>query len=173
MTCWHQRVLRGASASAGALLYAAVLPVVVYAADVVPAGGATASSAATAPASSAGMLQVMIGLILVLAVLMVIAWGMKKISGGKHAGGGAIKIVGGVHVGNRERILVIEVANEWIVVGVTATSINALSTMPKQEGVDLSPTLPLAKNFSTWLQQTIDKRNTAAGKASSGSDHGG
>ena len=119
----------------------------------------------------------MVGLILVLAVLMVIAWGMKKLSGGKHTGGGAIKIVAGVHVGNRERILVIEVANEWIVVGVTATSINALSTMPKQEGVDLSPTLPLAKNFSAWLQQTIDKRNSAASKktleSESRSDHVG
>ena len=195
MTWLLQRVLLGASTRASALLVAVMLPTLAFAADAVPAVGAqTQSASATAvtsavtsaitsaatsaatvptPASSTGMLQVMVGLILVLAVLMVIAWGMKKLSGGKHAGGGAIKIVGGVHVGNRERILVIEVANEWIVVGVTATSINALSTMPKQEGVDLLPTLPLAKNFSTWLQQTIDKRNSAAGKTASGSDHVG
>jgi flagellar protein FliO/FliZ len=108
------------------------------------------------------MLQVMVGLVLVLGVLAVIAWGIKKIGVGKQTSGGAIRIVGGLHVGNRERIMVIEVANEWIVVGVTASSITALSTMPKQEGAASTPAQPLAKNFSTWLQHTIDKRKTAA-----------
>lgn len=136
----------------------------VHAADAVPAAVSTTAASATtaAPASPAGMLQVMIGLILVLGVLVVIAWGVKKIGVGKQASGGAIKIVGGIHVGNRERIMVIEVANEWIVVGVTSASITALSTMPKQEGVASSPALPLAKNFSTWLQHTIEKRKAAA-----------
>lgn len=139
---------------------------------VIPTLGSAADTAAVAaPASPAGMLQVMIGLILVLGILVVIAWGMKKIGAGKPAGGGAIHIVGGINVGNRERILVVEVAGEWIVVGVTPTSITALSTMPKQEGMSLSPTMPIAKNFSAWLQQTIDKRNAAAGKSTSGSDH--
>ena len=149
---------------AGPLLVA-LLPSIGRAAD------ATVTAAPAAPSSPAGMLQVMIGLMLVLGVLVVLAWGMKKISGGKQVGSGAIHIVGGINVGNRERILVVEVANEWIVVGVTATSITALSTMPKQEGVSLSPAMPIAKNFSTWLQQTIDKRNSASSKSSSGSDH--
>ena len=144
------------------LLLAALIPTVGHAGD---------TAVAAAPTSPAGMLQVMIGLILVLGVLVVIAWGVKKIGGGKPVGSRAIHIVGGINVGNRERILVVEVANEWIVVGVTATSITALSTMPKQEGVTLLPATPIAKNFSAWLQQTIDKRNGTLTKSPSDSDH--
>ena len=124
---------------------------------------ATVAATAAAPASTSpgSMLQVMVGLMLVLGLLIAVAWSMKKMGAGKHAAAGALKIVGGVSVGNRERILVVEVADQWIIVGVTPTSINALSTMPKQEGVELSAVAPLAKNFSDWLKQTIDKRKTA------------
>ena len=112
----------------------------------------------TAAPSPGGMLQVMVGLLLVLGVLVAVAWSMKKMGAGKHAGAaGAIKIVGGIGVGNRERILVVEVADQWIVVGVTATAISALSTMPKQSGYDASGILP--QNFAGWLKQTIDKRS--------------
>ncbi|EGF33766.1 Flagellar biosynthesis protein fliO [Oxalobacteraceae bacterium IMCC9480] len=118
----------------------------------------TTAAPASTSTSPGSMLQVMVGLILVLGLLIAVAWSMKKMGAGKHAAAGALKIVGGVSVGNRERILVVEVADQWIVVGVTPTSINALSTMPKQEGVELSAVAPLAKNFSDWLKQTIDKR---------------
>ncbi len=130
---------------------------------------ATAPVAApvTASTSPGNMLQVMVGLMVVLGLLVAVAWSMKKMGAGKHAAAGALKIVGGVSVGNRERILVVEVANQWIVVGVTPTSINALSTMPKQEGVELSAAAPLAKNFSDWLKQTIDKRKTDQLKSAS------
>ncbi|GAA4015089.1 hypothetical protein GCM10022212_07220 [Actimicrobium antarcticum] len=114
------------------------------------------------------MLQVMVGLLLVLGLLIGITWFMKKMGAGKQTVGGALKIVGGISVGNRERILVVEVADQWIVVGITPTTISALSTMPRQAGVELSPIAPLAKNFSDWLKQTIEKRsatNLAANNA--------
>ena len=174
----HQRVLSGVTRGMTTALTYGIFSIPLYAADTVPAVAAAASATAAAstlpasPASPAGMLQVMVGLILVLVVLVVIAWAVKKIGVGKQASGGAIKIVGGLQVGNRERIMVIEVANEWIVVGVTATSITALSTMPKQEDTPPLPTQPLAKNFSAWLQHTIDKRKAAASKLPSDSDHG-
>jgi len=110
----------------------------------------------------------------VLGLLIAVAWSMKKMGAGKHAAAGSLKIVGGVSVGNRERILVIEVADQWIVVGVTPTSISALSTMPKQEGIELSAAAPLAKTFSDWLKQTIDKRKTDqhnSAKTTSGPDN--
>ena len=122
---------------------------------------AAAPVAAAAP-SPAGMLQVTFGLLLVVGLLFTVAWSMKKMGAGKHAAAGAVKVVGGVSVGNRERILVVEVADQWIVVGVAAGSITALSTMPKQVGVELSPPLPLAKNFSAWLKQTIEQRHASA-----------
>ena len=129
-----------------------------------------ANAATTAPASPGSMLQVMTGLLLVLGVLVAAAWGLKKFGAGKHANPGAIRVVGGLPVGNRERILVVEVADQWIVVGVTPTTITALSTMPKQDSLPTHSAVPQTKNFATWLQHTIDLRH-AARKSPSGSDN--
>ena len=74
-------------------------------------------------------------------------------------GANVARVVGGVNVGNRERVLVVEVADQWIVVGVAPGRVNALSTMPKQDNAPTSQPLPEQKNFATWLKQTIDKRN--------------
>ena len=138
-------------------LYAAAFGLTCCAAQV------CAAAAVVAPAPSpAGMLQVTFGLLVVVALLFAVAWSMKKMGAGKFAAAGAVKVVGGVSVGNRERILVVEVADQWIVVGIAPGSITALSTMPKQIGVELSPSLPLAKNFSAWLKQTIEQRQATA-----------
>ena len=134
------------------------------------AQAANAMVAPAAPPSPAGMVQVTFGLLVVVGLLFAVMWSLKKMGAGKHAPAGAVKVVGGVSVGNRERILVVEVADQWIVVGVTPTTISALSTMPRQVGLDLSPSAPLAKNFSVWLKQTIDKRNAGAAAAAAAAD---
>jgi flagellar protein FliO/FliZ len=121
---------------------------------------AVAPSAATAPPSSAGsFFQVLLGLIFVLALMAAAAWSLKKFGVAKLAGNAAVKIIGGVSVGSRERVMLIEVGDQWIVIGVAPGQVTALSTMPKQEIVPAMDVTPLAKNFSSWLKQTIDKRN--------------
>lgn len=118
----------------------------------------TAQAAEQAAAGSSSLLQ-LLGLVLVLAVMAGAAWMLKRMGVAKTAGGTAARIVGGVSVGNRERVLVVEVADQWIVIGVAPGQVNALATMPRQEsavGIDVAPT---TKNFSTWLKQTIEKRN--------------
>jgi flagellar protein FliO/FliZ len=56
--------------------------------------------------------------------------------------------------------MVVEVADQWIVVGVTANQINTLSTMPKQEKLVEESTSTAPENqFSTWLKRTVAKRS--------------
>lgn len=120
---------------------------------------AAEGQAAPAATSTGGMFQVFFGLLVVLGLMAAAAWGLKRFGVAKTSSVTNVKIVGGVNLGSRERILVIEVADQWIVVGVTPGQINTLSTMPKQESATASETLPATKNFSTWLKQTIEKRN--------------
>jgi flagellar protein FliO/FliZ len=121
----------------------------------------------TMPASSSpsagNLLQTILALVFVLAILAGLAWFMKRY--GPRAGGGSahLRVVGALSLGGRERIMVVEVGDQWIVVGASPGRINALATMPKQEGVEpssvLAAHLPPASGFADWLKQTIDKRN--------------
>jgi flagellar protein FliO/FliZ len=122
--------------------------------------GATAVAADQPAAASAGsLLQVLLGLALVLGLMAAAAWALKRLGVAKSVAGAPVRIIGGVNVSNREKVMVIEVADQWIVVGVAPGRVSALSTMPRQELPSSGEAAPVANNFSAWLQKTIEKRN--------------
>jgi flagellar protein FliO/FliZ len=129
------------------------------AAGAVGHAASTNAAAVSSPASpTVSSLTMLSGLILVLALIAGIAWFLKRtgLTPGLQSSAAA-KIVGGVSVGNRERVVVVEVADLWIVVGVAPGRVNALATMPKQETA--AGAAPAANNFSSWMKQIIEKRN--------------
>ena len=120
---------------------------------------APALAAETPVASAGSLLQVLFGLVVVLALMAGAAWMMRR-RGVAGAGANSVaNIVGGVSVGNRERVLVVEVADQWIVLGVAPGRISALSTLPRQEIAHVPQIASDSPNFASWLKQTIDKRN--------------
>jgi flagellar protein FliO/FliZ len=118
----------------------------------------TPAVATTAPSSAGSLLQVVFGLLVVLGLLAGALWFLKRMGGGRFAPGSVVKIVGGVSVGNRERVMVVEVADQWIVIGVAPGQVSTLASMPRQEQ-PAAQAAPGAPNFSAWLKQTIEKRN--------------
>lgn len=130
-------------------------------------GGAAGAAEQHPAASAGGLLQVLFGLVVVLALMAAAAWMLKRFGMAKNNTATAVKIVGGISVGSRERILVVEVADQWIVVGVAPGRISTLSSMPRQQQADapqsvsgsVAEAAPAAKTFSAWLKQTIERRN--------------
>jgi flagellar protein FliO/FliZ len=122
------------------------------------AGSAHADTQA-APASSGSLLQVLLGLVVVLGLMAALAWMLRRMGMAKTTSAGTVKIIGGVNVGSRERILVVEVADQWIVVGVAPGRVNTLATMPRQEGIAPQDAVSAPPNFAAWLKQKIEKRN--------------
>lgn len=123
--------------------------------------------ASQAPSAAGSLLQTVLSLGFVIALLVGLAWLLKRF-GPKHiTGGTTVKLVGALSVGARERILVVEVGEQWIVVGASPGRMNALATMPRQdiEEVDLARAQPVPRvlpgtpNFAEWFKQTIEKRN--------------
>ena len=106
----------------------------------------TLPSAAFAQMSAAPVVEgsnpmrVIFGLLLVLAVIGAFAWVMKRMNYAKIGGHSVAKIVGGVNVGARERVVVVEVAGHWIVTGVTAGQINSLASFKLSELENTAPT---------------------------------
>jgi len=119
---------------------------------------AAATSSASSASSAGSLLQVVFGLLVVMGLLAGALWFLKRMGGGRFAPGSVVKIVGGVSVGNRERVMVVEVADQWIVIGVAPGQVSTLASMPRQDqpATQVAPGVP---NFSAWLKQTIEKRN--------------
>jgi len=113
-----------------------------------------------AAVSSGSVLQVILSLILVLAAVFVVGWILKRINLPQQGAGNALKVISGIAVGQRERIVLVEVNDTWLVVGVAPGQVNALHTMPK--GVLPSASNPTAgddNKFQGWLKQMMEKRN--------------
>lgn len=128
---------------------------------------AAAIDPAQAPTAGGSLLTTVFSLVLVLGLLIGLAWLLKRFGPKTITGGANVKMVGALSVGARERILVVEVGEHWIVVGASPGRMNALATLPRQEnaaGFDTAPAagmpgaLPGA-NFAEWFKQTIEKRN--------------
>ncbi len=113
--------------------------------------------------AAGSLLQTILALCFVLALLALLAWAMKRFGPKSHMGTVPIKLVGALSLGGRERIMVVEVGGQWIVVGASPGRVNALATMPAQgtglDAAQLAKHQPPAASFADWLKQTIDKRN--------------
>jgi flagellar protein FliO/FliZ len=107
-----------------------------------------------------GLLQVLLGLAVVLAAVWATAWLLRRFAPGQGMAGGALRVVSGVMVGPKERVVVVETGETWLLLGVTSGQVNLLHTMPRPEGVvTLQPSEFQGKNFGSWLKQSIQGRH--------------
>jgi flagellar protein FliO/FliZ len=86
---------------------------------------------ASSPSTALNMLPMLLGLLIVLAIIVALAWLVKKISHINGGGHSVARIVGGVSVGTRERVVVLEIANRWIVVGVASGQVSAIANLDR------------------------------------------
>ena len=111
--------------------------------------------------SSGSVVQVIFSLLLVLAAVMLVAWLLKRLNLPQYGNGNVLKVVSSIAVGQRERIVLVEVNDTWLVVGVAPGQVRTLHTLPKgsaplaQSG---SADLPDGK-FQAWLKQMMEKRD--------------
>ena len=98
------------------------------------------------------LLQAFGGLLLIVALMFLGAWLFRRTGGLQALSRGPVHIVGGVRVGVRERVMVIEVADTWLVIGVAAGQVNILHTLPRQQTGDAAgaPAGP-GGGFPNWL----------------------
>ncbi|QOY93581.1 flagellar biosynthetic protein FliO [Massilia sp. UMI-21] len=118
--------------------------------------------------ATGSLLQTILALVLVLGLLLGLAWVVKRYGPRAMGASANVKLVGALNIGGRERIMVVEVGDQWIVVGASPGRVNALATMPRQEETGSQAALaahaadgrpPAAGSFGDWLKNTIDKRN--------------
>jgi flagellar protein FliO/FliZ len=124
---------------------------------------AAAPPAAAAPAISAGsVLQVVLGLVAVLGMVGAAAWLLRRFSSLRGTASGMIRVVGGAAVGQRERIVLVEIGDTWLLVGVAPGQVRNLHTMPRAQsaiGTAVRGAAPAEPGFATWLRRMSERRN--------------
>ncbi len=83
--------------------------------------------------SSGSIVQIIFSLLLVLAAIALAGWMLKRVNTTKLGSGNLLRILGSVAIGQRERIVLVEVEDTWLVVGVGPGQIRTLHTLQKQE----------------------------------------
>jgi flagellar protein FliO/FliZ len=95
---------------------------------------------AETPVVSGGMLtQLTLGLVVVLAAAVGLSWLLRR-----HVlpRGGAIRVIGGLPLGSRERLLLVEVDEVRLLIGVTSQQIQTLHVFPPALPFTLAPPPP-------------------------------
>ena len=116
-----------------------------------------AAQAVRTPALGTTLLQMLFGLVVVLLLLFVSLYLLKRLTAPRGSTAGLLRVVAGTAVGTRERVVVLEVGDTWLVLGVTATQITPLTQLPRSQ-VPAAPAAP-GKDFGGWLKQVMDRRN--------------
>lgn len=111
--------------------------------------------------STEGVVQMIVGLLLVLAVIGVITWLLKRFAIIPTTAAGTLKVVAATGVGQRERVVIVEIENTWLVLGVAPGRVNRLHSMEKPVSDSGDKTLKTVSpdNFSTQLNQSMEKNN--------------
>jgi flagellar protein FliO/FliZ len=115
----------------------------------------------SSPVSPGGMLQVLLGLIAVLGAVVATAWLLRRFTPGYSAMGGMLKVIGGMSVGPKERVVLVEIGDTWLLLGVAPGQVNALHSMPKPEDVTTAASMAhgvTESGFAAWLKQAVQRR---------------
>ncbi|MDH5378482.1 MAG: flagellar biosynthetic protein FliO [Gammaproteobacteria bacterium] len=103
---------------------------------------ASGLAGATPVDPAAGLLKVMIGLIIVVGAIFISAWLYQRYGRVNKVNGEGLKVVGGLSIGNKERVVLLQVGDKQLLVGVTPSHIETLHVLdqPLQAGnADVRP----------------------------------
>ncbi|MBU4610492.1 flagellar biosynthetic protein FliO [Achromobacter sp. GG226] len=120
---------------------------------------ATPALAQTDPlAGGAMMVRAMLGLAVVIGLILLCAWAARRMGIASRATAGMpARLVGSMALGPRERVIVLQVEDTWLVVGVTPGGMQTLHTLPAtpEAPANTTPTAPVWRDV---LQRAVGRR---------------
>ena len=96
-------------------------------------------------------------LALIIAILLGLSAWLKRRGGGFHGQQSRLKMVGSTAVGQRERVVVVQVQDRWLVLGVGGGQVNRLDSLPAptDEATPAQPDAPQGDSFGERLGQAL------------------
>ena len=133
------------------LLTVLLLPQSAWATDSAGAGASAGIPVAT-------YFQAALALGFIVLLLLGTAWLARKVSGGKRFGEGGMKVVGGIALGPRERLVLVEAGESWLVIGIVPGQIRTLHTMPRGS-LPAAEATAATPPFAQWLKTIADRQH--------------
>lgn len=123
----------------------------------VQAQQATGSQAAIDPLSSSYLLKLTGGLLLVVIVIFLVAWILRKFNLTQQSRTGLLRIVAGLNIGTRDRIVLLQIGEEQILLGLTPGRIEKLHILSSPlDSEDIEPSAPV---FAQKLAQLMSRKS--------------
>ncbi len=131
----------------------------------VPANGAAETagkqlglSASQDPMAMTSLWQLTLGMLLVLGLIVAIAWLLKRTGRFQAAAGGGLKILGGLSMGSRERVVLIQAGETQLLLGVAPGRVQTLHVLdqPLQ-----APPAATQGGFAEQLGRLLNKEKTS------------
>ncbi|NOQ81658.1 MAG: flagellar biosynthetic protein FliO [Methylophaga sp.] len=117
----------------------------------------TVKTLTTPPVTTGVLLETLLGLILVLAIIVGLAWLLRRTGRFQMSSNGEMKIIASLALGPRERAILIQVGEQQIVIGVTAQQVQTLHVLDKN--IETESRSKNTTGFADKLQQVMQQRS--------------
>lgn len=151
-----------APAEAGAL--AVEVPASLPPATIAPEKPTAVSPPPVRVGSGSQLASVALGLVFIVALILALGWFMRRFNQGGIFNNSAIKIVATLPMGTRERLAVIDVGGQQLLLGITATQITTLHVFAEPV-IDAQTNAPVSSEFGRKLIAILQQK-TANGSTS-------
>lgn len=105
------------------------------------------------PIGSSYLVQLIVGLMVVLLCILVLAWVAKRFNGLQSSSDGSLQVLSGMSLGARERLVLVQVGSEQLLLGVAPGNINMLHILDKPIHKDSEIQ---NRQFGTYLTEKIN-----------------
>ncbi len=102
-------------------------------------GAARAAGEAADPLGYQALLRLSAGLLVVVVLVFAAAWAVRRFARLPGSAGGAVQLLGGLALGQRERVVLVRVGGERLLLGVAPGRVSKLHTLAPESAEELAP----------------------------------
>lgn len=111
------------------------------------------------PMSSPYLFKLTGGLILIVALIFALAWLLKKFNLNQQSHSGLIRIIAGLSIGTRDRIVLLQIGEEQILLGLTPGRIEKLHTLAQP--LEVTGEQPVSGSFASKINRLMGDRGAS------------
>lgn len=102
-------------------------------------GAARAAEPPAPPELGGNLVSLLFGVIFVILLLLALLWLLKRVQEPRGAHARLVRVIAGAAVGARERVVVVEIGDSWLALGVAPGQVSLLAELPRRELPETAP----------------------------------